>query len=85
MGMKDFKLDFILKTATELFMARGIADVTIKDIADKAEIGEATVYRYFGSKTNIVVACALGLGKQIYKQFFDLCKRKPFGFTNNFV
>ena len=76
MGMKDFKLDFILKTATELFMARGIADVTIKDIADKAEIGEATVYRYFGSKTNIVVACALGLGKQIYKQFFDLSKGK---------
>lgn len=76
MGMKDFKLDFILKTATELFMTRGIADVTIKDIADEAEIGEATVYRYFGTKANIVVACALALGKQIYKEFFDLSKGK---------
>ena len=38
--MKDFKLDFILKTATELFMTRGIGDVTIKDIADEAGIGD---------------------------------------------
>ena len=74
--MKDFKLDFILKTATELFMTRGIGDVTIKDIADEAGIGEATVYRYFGTKSNIVVACALALGKQIYKEYFDLSKGK---------
>ena len=76
MGMKDFKLDFILKTATELFVSSGIADVTIKDIADKAEIGEATVYRYFGTKTNIVIACAMDLGKKTYEEFFDLSKGK---------
>ena len=76
MGMKDFKLDFILQTATDLFVTRGIGDVTIKDIADKAEIGEATVYRYFGTKTNIVLACALALGKKTYEEFFDLSKGK---------
>ncbi len=76
MGMKDFKLDFILNTATELFETCGIGDVTIKDIADKAEIGEATVYRYFGTKTNIVLACALALGKKAYEEFFDLSKGK---------
>ena len=76
MGMKDFKLDFILKTATDLFVTRGIGEVTIKDIADKAEIGEATVYRYFGTKANIVLACALALGKQTYEEFFDLSKGK---------
>ena len=76
MGMKDFKIDFILQTATSLFMTSGIADVTIKDIADAAEIGEATVYRYFGTKTNIVVASALKLGKETYEAFFDLTKGK---------
>ena len=76
MGMKDFKIDFILQTATSLFMTSGIADVTIKDIADAAEIGEATVYRYFGTKTNIVVASALKLGKETYEVFFDLSKGK---------
>ena len=74
--MKDFKLDFILKTATDLFVTRGISEVTIKDIADKAEIGEATVYRYFGTKSNIVLACELALGKQTYEEFFDLSKGK---------
>lgn len=76
MGMKDFKIDFILQTATSLFMTSGIADVTINDIADAAEIGEATVYRYFGTKTNIVVASALKLGKETYEAFFDLAKGK---------
>ena len=74
--MKDFKLDFILKTATDLFVTRGIGEVTIKDIADNAEIGEATVYRYFGTKTNIVLACALALGQKTYEEFFDLSKGK---------
>ena len=76
MGMKDFKRDYILKTATELFMTRAISDVTIRDIADAAEIGEATVYRYFGTKTNIVMASALALGKEVYEEFFDLSKGK---------
>ena len=74
--MRDFKRDFILKTATELFMTRAISDVTIKDIADAAEIGEATVYRYFGTKSNIVMASALALGKEVYEEFFDLSKGK---------
>ena len=76
MSIKDLKTEFILKTATELFMTRSIGDVTIKDIADEAGIGEATVYRYFGTKGNIVVASALALGKSIYKEFFDLSKGK---------
>ena len=74
--MKDFKRDYILKTATELFMTRAISDVTIRDIADAAEIGEATIYRYFGTKTNIVMASALALGKEVYEEFFDLSKGK---------
>ena len=55
MGIRDVKLEFILNTATELFMTRSIGDVTIKDIADAAGVGEATVYRYFKTKNNIVV------------------------------
>lgn len=74
--MKDFKRDFILKTATELFMTHAISDVTIKDIADALEIGEATIYRYFGTKSNIVMASALALGKEVYEKYFDLSKGK---------
>jgi AcrR family transcriptional regulator len=76
MGIKDVKFEFILNTATELFMTRNISDVTIKDIADAAGVGEATVYRYFKTKNNIVVACAINLGKSVYKDYFDMSKGK---------
>ena len=76
MGIKDIKLEFILNTATELFMTRNISDVTIKDIADAAGVGEATVYRYFKTKNNIVVAAAINLGKSVYKDYFDMSKGK---------
>ena len=76
MGIRDVKLEFILNTATELFMPRSIGDVTIKDIADAAGVGEATVYRYFKTKNNIVLDCALSLGKNVYKEYFDLSKGK---------
>ena len=76
MGIKDVKLEFILNTATELFMTRNISDVTIKDIADEAGVGEATVYRYFKTKNNIVIAAAINLGKNVYKDYFDISKGK---------
>ena len=76
MGIKDAKNEFILNTATELFMTRNISDVTIKDIADEAGVGEATIYRYFKTKNNIVLACAINLGKNVYKDYFDMSKGK---------
>ena len=74
MGIKDAKIEFVLKIAEDLFMSKGIADVAIKDIADKAGVGEATIYRYFKSKNNIVLQCALNLGKTIFEDYFDLSK-----------
>ena len=74
MSIKDAKVEFVLKIAEDLFMSKGIADVAIKDIADKAGVGEATVYRYFKSKNNIVLQCALNLGKSIFDDYFDLSK-----------
>ena len=74
MSIKDAKVEFVLKIAEDLFMSKGIADVAIKDIADKAGVGEATIYRYFKSKNNIVLQCALNLGKSIFDDYFDLSK-----------
>ncbi len=74
MGIKDAKIEFVLKIAEDLFMSKGIADIAIKDIADKAGVGEATIYRYFKSKNNIVLQCALNLGKTIFEDYFDLSK-----------
>lgn len=76
MGLKDAKKEFIIGVAANLFMQRGISEVTIKDIADKAGVGEATIYRYFVKKTNIVIATAMSLRQNVYCKYFDLSKGK---------
>ena len=48
----------ILDIAFELFAARGIEPVTMEDIAQKAKIAPAPLYRYFESKDNLVVRTA---------------------------
>jgi AcrR family transcriptional regulator len=46
----------ILSTAIELFSRRGLDDVTIDEIAAAADVGKGTVYNYFATKEDIVVA-----------------------------
>jgi AcrR family transcriptional regulator len=45
----------ILETAYELFARRGIRDVGINELVDRAQITKATLYRHFPSKDDLVV------------------------------
>lgn len=53
--------DDICKAAIEEFIAVGIDNAKISDIAKRAEVGAATVYRYFDNKTGIVIEAAARL------------------------
>lgn len=70
MTIKDAKLNFIIDVAAKLLLERSIATVTIKDIADRAGVGEATVYRYFKQKQNLVCAVAEKLQKQVFQEYY---------------
>ena len=69
MGIKDVKINFIVDVAAKLILERSISEVTIKDIANKAEVGEATVYRYFSKKENLLVKVAMKLLESVYGEF----------------
>lgn len=69
LSIKDAKVDFIVDVSKELFLQNGIASVTIKDIAKSAGVGEATIYRYFNKKQNIIIAVALKLEKEVLSNF----------------
>ena len=69
MTIRDAKRNFVVDTATELFLERPISSVTVKDIARASGLGEATVYRYFAGKKELVVACALKLQAEAAKLF----------------
>ena len=75
MTLQQVKENFIVDVATKLFFEDSIFNVTIKDIATAAGVGEMTVYRYFGKKQNIVLAVAIKLEKEILS-FFDLSDEK---------
>ena len=70
MGLKDVKNNFLVDIATDLFMCRSIQDVTIRDIAVAAQVGEATIYRYFGSKQKLVVQSAMKIQEVVSSGYF---------------
>lgn len=65
---KELKLKMrkqsVLKAAKLLFAQNGIENTTIQDIADAAQIGVASVYRYFTNKPTIAVHAAIDLWKE---------------------
>ena len=46
----------ILGTAYDLFARRGVRDVGINELVDRAGVTKATLYRHFASKDDLVVA-----------------------------
>jgi AcrR family transcriptional regulator len=46
----------ILETAYELFSRRGIRDVGVDELIERAGVAKATLYRHFPSKDDLVVA-----------------------------
>jgi AcrR family transcriptional regulator len=48
--------DRLLRTATEVFYAKGIHAVGIEEIVDRAQVTRSTLYRHFPGKEELVVA-----------------------------
>ncbi len=53
---KQAKARHIMETAFRLFSERGIAPVTMPEVAKACGVGRATLYRYFTTKLDLVVA-----------------------------
>lgn len=68
--IKDKAKDFIIDEACNMFLEKSISSVTMSDIAKEVGVGEATMYRYFGTKQNIVMAVAVKLAKEVYDTYF---------------
>lgn len=46
----------IIEAADELFESRGFDEVSVTDIAERAEVGRTSFFRYFGDKPEVVFA-----------------------------
>ena len=54
-SLRDLREDGIVYVAAELFLQNGIESVKMTDVAEKAEVGVASLYRYFGTKDALVI------------------------------
>ena len=69
--MKEAQKDFIIEEALKLFLAKSIDEVTMSEIAKEVEIGDATLYRYFTKKQNIIVLAAIKLANRVLTNYFN--------------
>lgn len=60
----------IIKKAKRLFSKKSVEKVTMDDIAAKAGVGVATVYRYFGSKKRVAIEVGVAFWLEI-KKYLD--------------
>ncbi len=65
---KAQKRRVFLEKSFQMFTAANISSVTLQDIADASGYGIATLYRYFISKSNLVVETAVWGWQQYYKE-----------------
>ena len=72
MTLRDVKRKFLIETATGLFLEHGIENITIEDIAKAANVGEMTIYRYFGKKQAIVYEAVMTLQNSVSQDFFKM-------------
>ncbi|MCL2575193.1 MAG: TetR/AcrR family transcriptional regulator [Defluviitaleaceae bacterium] len=82
----------IVDTAMDLFANRGFADVSIKEIAETANVSQVSIYNYFGSKEALVAKCAdivmadvLQKSRDILQMDIDYLKKIEMALSFSFV
>ena len=62
----------ILRAGFRLIARKGIETVSIQEIADEAEVGVATVYKYYQNKANL----AVNISALVWRDFMRDCEKK---------
>src|SRR5438034_6717668 len=77
----------IVTAGIELFSRYGIADVTVEQIADAADVGKGTIYNYFQTKEDIVVAFIVDFERQVQSKLhsFTSSKRRLDAILTEFI
>lgn len=63
----DKRREEILSAAQNLFLRNGLENVTMKEIADKANISKMTLYRYFPNRDPIAFEIAIRMLNEIFE------------------
>ena len=76
--MRGLREDGIVYVAAELFLQNGIENVKMTDVAEKAEVGVASLYRYFGTKETLVIRAGALLWRDLNTLFSSVYEAEDF-------
>jgi len=72
---KEKRKEEVILAAIEVIKEHGIENTKITNIAEKAEVGVASVYRYFKTKIDIIIATAIWMWEKeislLKNQFYE--------------
>ena len=75
-NIKNQKMEEVLNAALKVFCKQGIDNTKMTDIAEEAEIGIASLYRYFKTKPDIAVEVGCRLWQDMIMALTDLLYTK---------
>jgi AcrR family transcriptional regulator len=67
-SLQQIKFESVLNNIKSIMLNKGLDTLIISDIAKEIEIGEATIYRYFGNRLNLVIQVGISLWSDIYEK-----------------
>jgi AcrR family transcriptional regulator len=65
----------IITVATKVFAKKGIDAVTVDEIAAAADVGKGTIYNYFETKEDIIVAFLVDIESQVQAEVARMIQR----------
>ena len=76
--LKSKRFDKAVEVSAQLFIEHGIDNVKMTDIAEESDIGVATLYRYFGTKTGMTIAAMTYMWNELKKMFSGVFESEVF-------
>lgn len=74
---KNKKNEKIINTAFRIFVEKKIEPVSITEIAEKAGVGRATVFRYYPTKVDLAIAVCSANGRNIWMSWMQSDRSLP--------
>lgn len=73
---KEQNIERVVKTALKLFVEKGIDNTSIMEIANEAGLTERSIFRYFETKTDLVVEASFLLWNTLQNDVGKRCAKK---------
>lgn len=73
-GVRADRIEAAIEAAAELYLEKGIENAKMTDIAQKSQLGVASLYRYFGTKQNFTIKVATHIWQrqlELYAGVYD--------------